>query len=87
MKDWGTLLKSRKHFLNVLSLQVVVLSNFIVVLQHVVEPVSYDSYNDENEPTLFAYFYAVQNASANRDVHGRRPDAKANPTGCVPAEL
>jgi len=46
-------------FYVVMGISVSVLSNFIFVLQHVVELISYDAYNDENEPTLFAGFCAV----------------------------
>ena len=65
---------------------VAVLSNFIFVLQHVVELISYGVYNDENEPALFVRFYALQSVSPSQDVCGRKPDAAVNPKGCGPSE-
>ncbi len=58
----------------------VVLSNFISVVYPFVEPIGYVACNDENEPTLDACFFAAQNASASRDVAGRKLDATEWPT-------
>ncbi len=63
-----------------------VLYDFIFVLQHVAEPISYAVCNDESEPTLDVRFFAVQIASTNPDICDRTLFATADPAEYEPGE-